>query len=111
MNQQKLPNATAVLILGITAFVGCLCTYGVVGLILAIVGLYLAGKDEKLYRQNPGMYSDYGNLKAGKILSLISLIMSVLYLLMMIIFLALFGFESLTDPELMQEKIRELGGQ
>lgn len=111
MNQQKLPNATAVLILGITAFVGCLCTYGVVGLILAIVGLYLAGKDEKLYRQNPEMYSDYGNLKAGKILSLISLIMSILYILMMIIFLAMFGMEALTDPELMQERIRELGGQ
>ncbi len=111
MNQQKLPNATAVLILGITAFVGCLCTNGLMGLVLAIIGLYLAGKDEKLYRLNPEMYSDYGNLKAGKILSLISLIMSVLYLIMTGIMMAMFGMEAFMDPELMQEKIRELSGQ
>ena len=36
--QQQLPNATAVLVLGIISIVGCFC-YGIIGLILGIIAL------------------------------------------------------------------------
>lgn len=110
MNQQKLPNSTAVLVLGILSLVGCMC-YGLPGMIMGLVGLILANKDEKLYRQNPSLYSDYGNLKAGKILSIIGLILGVLFVAMMVFYVAYFGWETITDPELMQEKIREMQNQ
>jgi hypothetical protein len=50
MEQQKLPNATAVLILGIVSIVGC-CCYGLPGLIAGIIALVLAKKDGELYRK------------------------------------------------------------
>lgn len=58
MMNQKLPNATAVLILGIASIITC-CCYGVVSIILGIIGLVLANKDLKLYSQNPQEFSNY----------------------------------------------------
>ncbi len=85
MNQQQnLPNSTAVLILGITSIVfGCSCG---LGLILGAIGLSLAKKDEMLYNQAPHLYSDYGNLKAGKTMSLIGLILGILGLLFWVVY-------------------------
>ena len=53
--KQKLPNATAVLVLGILSILTC-CCYGVIGLILGIVALVLASRDMKLYFENPESY-------------------------------------------------------
>ncbi|MFT3945982.1 MAG: hypothetical protein QM763_03325 [Agriterribacter sp.] len=47
-SQQPLPNASAVLALGIISIVGC-CCYGIPGVICAIIALVLYGKDAKLY--------------------------------------------------------------
>lgn len=110
MNQQKLPNATTVLVLGIVSIVTC-CCYGIVSIITGGIGLYLAGKDEKLYAASPDLYSDYNNLKTGKILCIIGIILGVLYLIYVIFLLSTFGIETLSDPELMQEKIKDLTGQ
>lgn len=107
MNQQKLPNATAVLVLGIVSIVGC-CCYGIPGIIAGIIALVLYKKDNLLYQQNPSLYSDYNNLKTGRILSIIGLVLSVLMLVYMIAIFSYFGWEAMTNPELMQEKMREL---
>ena len=44
MENQKLPNATAVLILGIFSILIC-CCYGIFSIILGVVALVLANKD------------------------------------------------------------------
>lgn len=82
-----LPNATAVLVLGICSlallvFCGC---YGIVGLILAIIGLALSVKPYNLYQDNPELYSDYKNLKAGRICSIIGLILNGLIFIVILI--------------------------
>lgn len=110
MNQQKLPNATTVLILGIVSIVGC-CCYGIVGLVCGIIGLTLYKKDNLLYQQNPEMYSDYSNLSTGRILCIIGIVLSALYIVTNIIFLMVFGWEAFTDPTLMQERMRDMMGQ
>lgn len=110
MNQQKLPNATAVLVLGIVSIVGC-CCYGVLGLIAGIIGLVLYKKDIALYQQNPSLYSDYNNLNTGRILCIIGLVISALYLVLNVVMIAVFGWEALSDQDLMQERIRDLMGQ
>jgi len=79
MEKQKLPNEKAVMILGLTSFVGCCCTSGVLGIILSGIGLYLAKKDEKLLIENPDEFST-GSLNTWKIICLVSLIISVLAL-------------------------------
>jgi hypothetical protein len=72
--QYALPNATAVLVLGIISIVAC-C---VLGFISAIIALVLANKANNLYMANPGQYtlSSYNNLKAGRICAIIGLILS-----------------------------------
>ncbi|TXF74889.1 CCC motif membrane protein [Chryseobacterium sp.] len=109
MNQQKLPNATAVLILGIISIVGC-CFYGI-GLICGIIGLVLAKKDEALYNGNPTLYSDYQNLKTGKILCYIGLALSILAVILMIVMGATLGWDAMMDQQLMEERMKDLMGQ
>ncbi|KIC63541.1 CCC motif membrane protein [Chryseobacterium taiwanense] len=110
MNQQKLPNATAVLVLGIVSIVGC-CCYGVVGVITGIIGLSLYKKDNALYQQNPDLYSDYSNLNTGRILCIIGLILSSLNLIANIAMISIFGWQGMSDPQLIQERMREILGQ
>ncbi|MEN2434936.1 CCC motif membrane protein [Weeksellaceae bacterium A-14] len=110
MNQQKLPNATTVLILGIVSVVTC-CCYGIVGIVTGGIGLYLANKDKRLYLANPELYSDYSNLKTGRILCIIGIVLSILYLIYVIVLISTVGVDALGDPELMQERIREALGQ
>ena len=109
LQNQKLPNAMAVLVLGIMSIITC-CCYGVLSVILGGIGLYLAKKDTVAYAQNPTSYSNYGNIKTGKILCIIGIVLGVLYLIMTLAFFAMFGMEAMKDPILMQEKMRELKG-
>jgi len=74
--QQNLPNATAVLVLGIFSIIGC-CCYGS-GIIFGIIGFVLAKKDTKLYESNPQQYKGIGNLNTGKILCIIGFILSLI---------------------------------
>ena len=78
MEQQKLPNATISLILGILAFIGCCCSSGFGGVVLSGIALFLAKKDEKTYAENPDLYMNYGQVKTAKIIAIIGLILSVL---------------------------------
>lgn len=102
---QKLPNATAVLVLGILSILTC-CCYGVLGLILGIVALVLAKKDTKLYNENPSNYTNFSNIKTGKILAIIGIILSVLYLILNVYLFATYGAEGL--EEMQQEWIRQI---
>jgi uncharacterized membrane protein len=77
-NQQPLPNATAVLVLGILSIVIC-----GIGLVLGIIALILAKKDTQLYNAGMEIYapSSYSNLKSGKICAVIGIILSGLFIL------------------------------
>lgn len=109
MEQQKLPNSTLILVFGILSILGC-CFYGA-GMILAIVALVLAEKANKLYAENPDGYTGIQNVKTGKILAIIGLILSAIYILLIIWAISTFGWETMQDQELMQEKMQEMMGQ
>ncbi|AKA34061.1 CCC motif membrane protein [Flagellimonas lutaonensis] len=89
MNQQPLPGASTVLTMGIISIVGTVICCGPFGIIFAIIGLVKAKAAEKLYQQSPDSYSDYSNVKTGRILSYIGLALSLVYLVLTIIY---FGF-------------------
>lgn len=84
--QQPLPNATAVLVLGILSILFG-CCFSVVGVIMGIIALVLASKDMKLYRQNPDLYtnSSFSNLNAGRITAIIGLVIGVVVLIYTIV--------------------------
>lgn len=75
-----LPNATAVLVLGI-----CSIVIACVGLILGIIGIVLAGKGRKMYKESPNSYEGWGQLNAGYIMSIIGTCIGGIYLLYLII--------------------------
>jgi len=103
--QQSVPNATAVLVLGIISIPTCCCGYGVIALICAIIALVLASSGAKAYAANPAAYteSSYKNLNAGKICAWIGLIIGILTLIICIAFIALYGFSALSNPAELQE--------
>ncbi len=78
MEQQKLPNVTIALVLGILSFIGCCCTSGFGGLVLSGIALFLTNKDEKVYKENPENYINFSQLKTAKVIAIIGLVLSVL---------------------------------
>ena len=108
MEKQKLPNATAVLVLGVLSVLGT-CCYGF-GIVFSIVALILFTIDVKKYKANPDLYSNYSNLNVGRILAIISLVLSVLFISMIVWFIMQIGLENFQDEEALQQAIQELFG-
>jgi len=103
MEKRKLPNANAVLILGIVSILTC-CCYGVVGLILGIVALILAKKDIALYNENPELYEGYSNINTGRVLAIIGIVLSAVYLIVTICMYVFIGAKEMKE---MQENLME----
>jgi hypothetical protein len=108
MEKQKLPNSTAVLVLGILSIPLC-CCYGIIGLILGIIALVLAKKATAIHMENPELYTGFQNVKTGKILAIIGIALGAIYLVINIVLLALYGLDGL--QEMQQEMMREYGMQ
>ena len=87
-----LPNATAVLVLGICSIVFS-CFFGV---ILGIIGIVLGSKAKKVYKENPSLYEGYGQVNAGYIMSIIGTCLGGLYLIYWIVFVIILGTASAT---------------
>lgn len=98
-NPINLPNATAVLVLGIVSIVGCTC-WGFTGLICSIIALVLAKKDNALYRAAPDQYTvaSYNNLKAGRVCAIIGLCLSAVFVLYLIFVISMVGTAYMSDP-------------
>ncbi len=107
MEQQKLPNATLVLVMGILSIIGC-CFYGLPGLIFGIVAIIFGRKDKKLHASSPDEYTGIGNVNAGYIMGIIGVILSILVVLLFLFVMNLFGWDALNDPDLLKERIEEM---
>lgn len=104
MENQKLPNASAVLILGILANLTC-CCWGV-GIVLGIIAMVLAKKDLALYNQDPKSYQKQGfnNINTGRILAIVGIILSTIYLIFAIYINTAYTEQELID---MQQNLLE----
>jgi len=96
MEQQKLPNSTLILIFGIVSIVTC-CCYGVLGLIFGIIAIVLAKKATAVYLENPEQYTGYSNVKTGKILAIIGVILNLVYLIYIIWLFATIGLSGVMN--------------
>jgi hypothetical protein len=86
--KQPLPNASATLVLGIMSVVlGC----GILGLVLGIIGLVISKEGKDLYLQDPYSYSGYGNLNAGRILSIIGIVIGSVTMLWLVFLISIGG--------------------
>ncbi|MFT5103267.1 MAG: hypothetical protein ACI86C_000919 [Candidatus Latescibacterota bacterium] len=101
MGQQKLPNSTLILVFGITSIVTC-CCWGVIGLIFGIIAVVMANKATALYLENPEQYSGFKNVKTGKLLAIIGIVLNVIYLAYTIYVYATVG-AVMTNPEWLEQ--------
>jgi hypothetical protein len=94
-----LPNAAAVLVLGIISIVGC-CGYGIVGLVCGIIAIVLSNKDLKMYKADPSLYTpgSYSNLKSGRVCAIVGLSLSALAFIFIVIYFFVIGAAILTHP-------------
>ncbi|WP_339706364.1 CCC motif membrane protein [uncultured Kriegella sp.] len=106
MEQQKLPNVTIALVLGILSFLCCICSSGIGGIIMGAIAFYLTTKDEKAYRVSPDNYSNYSQLKTAKIVAIIGLVLGVLTLLYTI-----YVIQQMGGIDGYMEKVQEMMGQ
>lgn len=106
MEQKKLPNATLILVFGIISIVTC-CCYGVIGLIFGIIGLILANKATKLYALDPALYEGYNNVKLGRTLSIIGIVLNILVVVLFIWVVSIIGWDALQNEELMRERLED----
>jgi len=90
--QQEVPNATLILVFGIVSIVTCIC-YGVPGLIFGIIAIVLANKAKRAYLLSPNSYtvSSYNNVNAGKICAIIGVVLSALFFLVILVYIAFWG--------------------
>ena len=80
--QENLPNAVAVLVLGILSLLnGCLG----VGLVLGIIGVVLSKKGMAAYAAEPTRYKGYGMLNAGRVMSIIGIVLGAISLFVSLI--------------------------
>ena len=91
--QPNLPNATGILVLGIISIALCWCGIGIIGLACGIIALVLSGKANRLYNENPSVYSmsSFKNMKAGRVCAIIGLGLSALTFLYYIILFIIYG--------------------
>ena len=108
IQRQELPNSTLILIFGILSIIGC-CCYGIVGLGFGIITMLMAQKATNIYNENPEMYNGYQNVKTGKILAVIGIVLSALVLIIGIVSLIIFGgLEGI--EEMQREMMEQYGG-
>jgi M penetrans paralogue family 26 len=90
---ETLPNASAILTLGILSLVLFCCCGGIVGLVLSIIALVLGNKSIQLYEANPQNYSmaSYNNVKSGRTCAIIGLVLNGLMILFSIIRFIFYG--------------------
>jgi hypothetical protein len=88
---QNIPNATTVLVLGIISIPSCFCA--IIGVVCGIIALVLASGAKKIYNENPQLYSQssYNNMNAGRICAIIGLSLSGLSIVGAIIHLIIYG--------------------
>jgi predicted PurR-regulated permease PerM len=96
MENQKLPNTTIVLLLGLFSIITC-WVMGIVGLIFGIVALVIAKGDLRLYRENPDSYTNFANLAIGRVLAVIGIILSSIYLAFIIFIYTVIGIENVEE--------------
>ncbi|WP_340074799.1 CCC motif membrane protein [Leptobacterium sp. I13] len=96
MEKQKLPNSTLILVFGIVSIVTC-CCYGVIGLIFGIIALVLGNKALKLYKENPEAYEGFNNVKTGRILAIIGIVLNVIYLGYVIFMFSTIGYSGIME--------------
>ena len=96
-NKTNAPYAVASMVLGICSIVfGCF----LIGLVCGILGLVFASKAQNALRQEPDKYTGSGMITAGKVCSIVGIVLSALGILYLIAVIGIIGSTGLGLAEL-----------
>ena len=77
MYKEKLPYSQSALILGISSIVTACCCWGVIGIILGIIGLNNANKAIRIHEENPDSFDGVNNAQAGRTTAIIGIVIGL----------------------------------
>jgi M penetrans paralogue family 26 len=105
--KEPLPNATAVLVLGILSIVLCWCCY-LPPIVMGIIAVVMGAQGRRLYRTSPDKYTQasYSNLNAGYICGVIGLVLTALVIIFAIVNAIVNPGSSTRDLEELQRILR-----
>ena len=95
MTEKKLPNGKLIYVLAILS-----CTlfcFGGIAIVFALTAFVSARKAEKIYQQNPNAYSNISQIKNGKIIAIVGLILNLIILGITIWTLLTIGWDSWSE--------------
>ena len=78
MYKEKLPYSQSALILGISSIITACCCWGIIGIILGVIGLSNANKAIKIHEENPDSFDGINNAQTGKTTAIIGIVIGVL---------------------------------
>ena len=78
MYKEKLPHSQTALILGISSIFTSCCCWGIIGVIVGIIGLFNANKAIAIHYEFPDQYDGINNAQTGKTTSIIGIIIGIL---------------------------------
>ena len=78
MYKEKLPHSQTALILGISSIFTACCCWGIIGVIVGIIGLFNANKAIALHNEFPDQYDGINNAQTGKTTSIIGIIIGII---------------------------------
>ncbi len=93
--KETAPYSVASLVLGICSLLFA-CVFA--GFVCAIIGLVLANKGLGIYREQPDLYGGYGMLKAGKVTSIIGIVLGAFWIVWAVLAILLISLGILTLP-------------
>lgn len=97
MIKEKLPHSQSALILGISSIITACCCWGVIGIILGILGLVNANKAIRIHEQEPDAFDGINNAQTGKTTSIIGIVIGVISMLWYIYILSTGEYEVLFE--------------
>ena len=81
MYKEKLPYAQSALILGISSIITACCCWGVIGIILGIIGLNNANKAIRIHEEDPNAFNGVNNAQTGRTTAIIGIVIGVLLMI------------------------------
>ncbi|WKK67420.1 CCC motif membrane protein [Lutimonas zeaxanthinifaciens] len=81
MYKEKLPYSRSALILGISSIITACCCWGLIGVILGIIGLTNANKAIQIHEEDPNAFDGINNAQTGKTTSIIGIIIGILLMI------------------------------
>jgi multisubunit Na+/H+ antiporter MnhG subunit len=97
MYKEKLPHSQTSLILGITSIFTACCCWGIIGIIIGIIGLFNANKAIAIHNEFPDQYDGINNAQTGRTTSIIGIIIGVLSILFIIYILSTGEYQMLYE--------------